>query len=140
MKCAKCGRGVTVYELFPRSHRLYAYLCGSCNKAFLAHHFDLNLDIYRMQDLGIRRSNGLIFLTGLKVEPRVFDFKVDRGVDAVIVANEKTALGELVKTDRYIYAPYSKKALKVLCRHLKEDKCDISRVTEKVAERWEKSK
>jgi ribosomal protein S27AE len=137
MRCGKCGSTIIQYELFPRSYRLYVYFCNECDRAFLAHHFDLDLEIYRMQDLEVKRSNGLIFLTGLKAEPRVFDFKVDRGEDVVIVADENTALGELVIGGRYLYAPYSDKALKILCRHLREDNCDISTVTEKVVKIWE---
>jgi len=138
MDCEFCGNKIIQYGLFPRSYRLYIYFCKRCLRAFLAHHFDLNLEIYRIQDLDVKKNGELFFFSGLKVEPRVFDFKVDRSIDAVIVAYKNDVLGELAKTDGYIYAPYSRKALNTLCRYLKE-KCDIGIVTKKVAELWERA-
>jgi hypothetical protein len=106
---------------------------------FLAHHFDLNLEIYQMEKVNMKRSGDLIFLSRLKVEPRVFDFKLDRGLDAVVVADDEVALGELVKNDKYFYASYSPKAKKRLCRHMGEPDCaqwDEDTLAQKVGEMW----
>ncbi|MFQ6136575.1 MAG: hypothetical protein ACE5PM_05300 [Candidatus Hydrothermarchaeales archaeon] len=141
MKCDKCGEEITIYELFPRSYRLYVRLCKHCKTGFLAHHFDTNLEIYRLKDVSMKRSNNLIFLTGLEVEPRVFDFKLKRGLESIIVIDEDVALGELAKADRYIFAPYSEKAVKRLCRHLGCDpEIRIDDLTERVVEEWEASR
>jgi hypothetical protein len=143
MKCEACGDEITVYELYPRSYRLYIYMCKKCREGFLAHHFDLDLEIYQMEKVSMKQSGNLIFLSRLKVEPRVFDFELERGLDAVIVADESVALGELVKNDKYLYAPYSPKATKRLCRHLKEPDCgELSKdkLAEKVGVAWEKAK
>ena len=143
MKCSKCGSEIAVYELYQRSYRLYVYLCKRCEKGFLAHHFDIDLDIFRLQDVTMRKGNGLIFIRGLKVEPRVFDFKVDRNKDATVVADEKDALGELVKASTYIYAPYNPKTHRRVCRILGCEancisKCKPDCLSKKVGEVWEK--
>lgn len=136
MKCRECSGEITVYELYPRSYRLYIYLCKHCKNGFLAHHFDLDLEIYQMEKVWMKRSDNLLFLSGLKVEPRVFDFQLDRDADAIIVVDDAVALGELVKDGRYIYAPYSPKATKRLCRHLgcvENEKA----LAEKIGKAWE---
>jgi hypothetical protein len=132
MKC-KCGGEFKVYELFQRSHRLYAYVC-KCNNAFLAHHFDIGLGIYKMKDLKVKRSGDIIFLTGLSIEPRVFDFKIRDG-EVVVVADETHALGELALRG-YVYSPYSEKKLKTICRRLN---CDPKEVAMKLAEKWKRA-
>ncbi len=65
MLCATCGDDVKVYELFPRSYRLYAYMCRGCMQGFLAHHFDLDLEIYQMDKLEMQVDGDLMFITGL---------------------------------------------------------------------------
>ncbi len=143
MKCEECGSEITVYELYPRSYRLYIYLCKECRQGFLAHHFDLDLEIYQMEKVDMMQSGNLIFLSRLKVEPRVFDYKLERELDAVIVADDEVALGELVKNDIYIYAPYSPKTRKRLCRHLKEPDCEEwtkDELAVEVGKAWEKAK
>jgi hypothetical protein len=124
MRCEECGGEITVYELYPRSYRLYIYLCKKCREGFLAHHFDLDLEIYQMEKVNMKQVGNLLFLHRLKVEPRVFDFKLERGLDAIVVADESVALGELVKNDIYLYASYSPKTKKRLCRHLGEPDCE----------------
>ncbi|MFQ5887806.1 MAG: hypothetical protein ACE5HY_03825, partial [Candidatus Hydrothermarchaeales archaeon] len=120
---------------------LYICLCKQCEKGFLAHHFDTNLEIYRLKDVSMKRSENLIFLTGLKVEPRVFDFKLERDLESIIVADEDVALGELAKDGQYIFAPYSKKAIKRLCQILGcEPEKDINYLTERIVAEWEASK
>jgi len=138
MKCSRCGSEITVYDLYPRSYRLYIYLCRRCRAGFLAHHFDVNLDIYQMSEIKMKENGDLIFLTGLKVEPRVFDFKLSRELDAIVVADETASLGELAKTDKYVYAPYSQKALKRVCMHTRlEQGSSLEQLAEKVGEAWE---
>ena len=85
----------------------------------------------------------MLFIHGLKVEPRVFDFNVDRNKDAIVVADEKDALGELVKANTYIYAPYSSKVHKKVCRILGCEtdcisKCKPNCLSKMVGEMWEK--
>jgi len=143
MKCSKCGSDITIYELYQRSYRLYVYMCKHCEKGFLAHHFDIDLDIFRLQDVTMMKGDGLIFIQGLKVEPRVFDFKVDRNEDAIVVADEEDALGELVKASAYIYAAYTPKTHRRMCRILGckadcIDKCKPDCLSKKVGELWEK--
>ncbi len=143
MKCSQCGSEITVYELYPRSYRLYIYLCKECREGFLAHHFDLDLEIYQMEKVKMKQSGKLFFLYRLKVEPRVFDFTLDRELDAIVVADAEVALGELVKNEGYFYASYSPKALKRLCRHLGEPDCgewNKDELAEKVGRVWEKAK
>jgi hypothetical protein len=141
MQCDSCGGDVTVYELYPRSYRLYIYLCKSCRKGFLAHHFDLNLEIYQMEEVEMKQKGDLIFITGLKVEPRVFDFGVGKDIDSIIVADEKVALGELALKNGGIFAPYSDRSLKRLRRLLKlSPDSSISEITKKIGEIWEASK
>jgi hypothetical protein len=140
MRCESCGAEIVVYELYPRSYRLYIYLCRACQKGFIAHHFDLNLEIYQMDEVDMREKGNLIFITGLKAEPRVFDFKVKRDVDSIIVADHKQALGELALGEKLIFAPYSDKALKRLGRLLKTPSQDLSEVTKKIVEVWERAK
>jgi len=143
MKCSKCGSDITIYELYQRSYRLYVYMCKHCEKGFLAHHFDIDLDIFRLQDVTMMKGDGLIFIQGLKVEPRVFDFKVDRDKDAIVVVDEKEALGELVKASVYIYAAYNPKTHRRMCRILGckadcIDKCKPDCLSKKVGEVWGK--
>jgi hypothetical protein len=141
MRCESCEKEVVVYELYPRSYRLYAYLCNNCRKGFLAHHFDLNLEIYQMEDLAMKQNGKLLFITGLKVEPRVFDFNLGKNVDTIIVADDEMALGELAKPKDYIFAPYSDKAMRRIRRLLRLSKeTSVKEVTEKVSQSWEKSK
>lgn len=141
MRCDKCNEEITVYDLYPRSYRLYIYLCKDCKTGFLAHHFDTNLEIYQMRDVSMKRSKNLIFLTGLNVEPRVFDFKLKREQESIIVADENEALGELAKGRGYIFAPYSDKAVKKLCRILGcEEKKDINYLKDIIVSEWEESK
>jgi hypothetical protein len=141
MRCDSCDGEVTVYELYPRSYRLYVYICQKCKKGFLAHHFDLNLEIYQMDDVGMKENGKLIFITGLKTEPRVFDFEVSKDAESIVVADRDIALGELAIGDKYIFAPYSDKAAKRL-RRLLEISSDstISEMTEKISEAWEAAK
>jgi hypothetical protein len=143
MKCETCGDEITVYELYPRSYRLYIYMCKKCREGFLAHHFDLDLEIYQMEKVKMKHMGMLFFLYGLKVEPRVFDFELERGLDAIVVADSEVALGELVKNDKYFYASYSPKATKRLCRHLGGPDCgewSKDEMAAKVGELWGKAK
>lgn len=143
MKCETCGDEIAVYELYPRSYRLYIYMCKKCSEGFLAHHFDLDLEIYQMDKVKMKQAGKLFFLYRLKVEPRVFDFELERGLDAIVVADDDIALGELVKNDKYFYAPYSPKATKRLCRHMKEPDCgklSKDELAEHVGRAWEKAK
>jgi hypothetical protein len=143
MKCEQCGTEIAVYELYPRSYRLYIYLCEQCKQGFLAHHFDLDLEIYQMERVSMKRAGDLLFLSGLKVEPRVFDFKLDRELDAIVVADDEVAFGELARNDRYVYASYSPKALKRLCRHLGEPDCaewNEDALAEEIGKMWESAK
>ncbi|MFQ5800144.1 MAG: hypothetical protein ACE5HH_00290 [Candidatus Hydrothermarchaeales archaeon] len=138
MRCESCGSEVAVYELYPRSYRLYIYLCRSCRKGFLAHHFDLNLEIYQMDEVMMKENGKIIFVTGLKAEPRVFDFEVGRDVDSVVVADKDIALGELALGEGYILAPYSEKAAKRLRRLLElSPDASIDKVTKRVEKAWE---
>ncbi len=141
MKCDSCGSEVAVYELFQRSYRLYAYLCRTCRKGFLAHHFDLNLEIYKMEELSMKEEEGLIFITGLKAEPRVFDFKINRDIDSVIVCEKDYPLGELANSKGHIFAAYSEKARKRLCRKLGLPiDTQESKLAEEVAAKWKTAK
>ncbi|MBU2559887.1 hypothetical protein KKA03_03240 [archaeon] len=118
-------------------------MCKKCREGFLAHHFDLDLEIYQMEKVTMKQSGNLIFMSRLKVEPRVFDFTLERGLDAIIVADSEVALGELVKNDEYIYATYSPKATKRMCRHLGESDCgewSKSEMAEQVGKEWESAK
>lgn len=92
-----------------------------------------------MEKVSMKQSDSLFFLSGLKVEPRVFDFRLDRELEAVVVVDDDIALGELAKTDRYIYAPYSPKATKRLCRHLEylEGVENEKALAEKIGKTWE---
>jgi hypothetical protein len=141
MKCRECNSEITVYELYPRSYRLYIYLCKHCRHGFLAHHFDLNLEGYQMEEVSMKKCDNLIFLSGLKVEPRVFDFKLNRELEAIIVVDDDIALGELARGERYIYASYSPKAMKRLCRYLGyNSECgewDEKALAEKIGKMWE---
>jgi len=141
MRCESCGTQVAVYELFPRSYRLYIYLCKSCRKGFLAHHFDLNLEIYQMEEVEMKEDGELVFITGLKTEPRVFDFKVTKDIQSVIVANGDVALGELALETPLIFASYSDKASKRLCRLLGLTQgSSPAEVTERIFKKWERAK
>lgn len=141
MRCESCGNEVAVYELYPRSYRLYVYLCMSCERGFLAHHFDLNLEIYQMEEVAMKQNERLIFITGLKSEPRVFDFEVEKTFDSVIVADKDVALGEIALKDEGVFAPYSEKAIKRLARLLGLPQgTDIKRISKKVIESWEQAK
>lgn len=140
MKCDACSGPVTVYELFQRSYRLYVYVCHKCKTASLAHHFDLDLEIYQMQELGLKYNGGLVFITGMKVEPRVFDFNVDKDLEAVVVGDRTTVLGELVKTGGgYLFAPYSPRMRRRLLRVLGEKRLDELALSEKVGKEYEKA-
>lgn len=141
MKCDKCDSEITVYDLYQRSYRLYIYMCKTCKNGFLAHHFDTKLEIYQLDEVSMKRSEKLIFLTGLKAEPRIFDFKLERDLDSIIVADEEIALGELVKNKEYMFALYSKKAIKRLCRILGcESEREINSIKDKIIGEWEASK
>ena len=143
MKCETCGSEITVYELYPRSYRLYIYLCKKCREGFLAHHFDLDLEIYQMEKVKMKQNGKLFFLYRLKFEPRVFDFKLENGPGAIVVADDEISLGELVKNDNYHYAPYSPKAIKRLCRHLGDSEyvnLDENELALKVGKAWESAK
>jgi len=118
MRCRTCEGEAVVYELFPRSYRLYVYACLSCREGFLAHHFDVDLEIYKLKDVEVRQNGSLVFISGLKAEPRVFDFKVNEKESVVVIADREIALGELALKKK-IFASYSEKALKRLRRHLK---------------------
>jgi len=142
MECS-CGKEYTVYDLFPRSYRLYVYLCGDCKKGFLAHHFDLNLDIYNLKEVRAKRFDGMIFITGLELDPRVFEFEVKAkdGKKAVVVADEKIALGELAEDGKeHIFASYSRKSEMRLNDLLKNAKIDGKSTAERVAAAWSKAK
>jgi hypothetical protein len=115
---------VASYELYPRSYRLYVYACHRCRSAKLAHNFDIELDIIPLKELEVKENDGLFFILGLEVEPRVFNFEVTQG-EATIVADAEMALGELVKTNEgYAFASYSKRAKLRLCRLLKLGDCN----------------
>ncbi len=137
MRCDFCQGEITVYELYLRSYRLYIYLCRKCKKGFLAHHFDLNLEIYQMDEVGMKENGGLIFITGLKAEPRVFDFKVGRGVDVVVVCDERDVLAELSVGRENVLAPYSDKTRKRMCRLLGLPlDSSVDDITAEVVEVW----
>jgi hypothetical protein len=141
MRCETCGNEVVVYELYPRSYRLYIYLCKKCTKGFLAHHFDLNLEIYQMDNLQMKKNGDIVFITGLKAEPRVYDFKVSKDVDSIIVADDEIALGELAITEEPIFEPYSEKAMKRLHRLLNlAPNIDKTLITKKILEKWRAAK
>lgn len=141
MRCDFCQGEITVYELYLRSYRLYIYLCRECKKGFLAHHFDLNLEIYQMDEVGMKEKGGLIFITGLKAEPRVFEFKVGRDVDVVVVCDEKDVLGELSLAPPGVLAPYSNKTMKRMCRLLGLPlDSDIESITAEVVKLWKTEK
>ncbi|RMF89891.1 MAG: hypothetical protein D6733_05295 [Methanobacteriota archaeon] len=140
MICDSCGHEITVYELYLRSYRLYVYLCRSCRKGFLAHHFDLNLEIYQMEEVGMKEKDGLVFITGLSTEPRVFDFKVDRSVESVVVADGEVVLGELALGEKPLFAPYSERSKKRLQRLLGLQEADGKMILEKVVAAWEQAK
>jgi|GEM_PF-2444193 len=118
MRCRTCKGEAAVYELFPRSYRLYIYACLNCEKGFLAHHFDIDLEMYKLMDVEIKQKGELVFIHGLKAEPRVFDFKVNEKESVAVIADREIALGELALKKK-IFASYSEKALKRLRRHLK---------------------
>lgn len=118
MKCETCKGEAVVYELFPRSYRLYVYACLKCEQGFLAHHFDIDLEIYKLKDLEVKQNGSLVFISGLKAEPRVFDFKVNEKETVVVIADKEVALGE-VALKKKLFAGYSERALKRLRRHLK---------------------
>lgn len=90
-----------------------------------------------MEKVSMKRSGNLFFLSGLKVEPRVFDFTLDREQESIVVVDDDVALGELVKNERYIYAPYSPKALKRLYRHLECAEWNENVLAEKIGKTWE---
>lgn len=120
MMCKTCGEPIAIYELYPRSYRLYMYVCTRCKKASLAHHFDLELDIYHIEDkkLRVKKRERLVFVEGLEVEPRVFGSSVESG-KAIVVGDETSALGELAYTEKgIIFAPYSERAKRKLSRLL----------------------
>ncbi len=120
MRCERCGNPIAIYELYPRSYRLYMYVCTNCKIASLAHHFDLELDIYHIEDekLRVKKREGLVFVEGLEVEPRVFGFSVEDG-KAIVVGDETSALGELAYTQEGVkFAPYSERAKRKLIRLL----------------------
>ncbi|MEE9594447.1 MAG: hypothetical protein V3V92_03510 [Candidatus Hydrothermarchaeales archaeon] len=142
MECS-CGREYTVYDLFPRSYRLYIYLCDDCMKGFLAHHFDTNLDIYNLKEVDAKRFDGMIFIMGLELDPRVFEFEIEKEDDkeAVVVVDERSALGELVENgEKYLFAPYSWKAEKRLSELLKNAGIEGSSTAERVAVAWKRAK
>lgn len=143
MRCSACGSPVASYELYPRSYRLYIYACHRCRWAKLAHNFDVELDIVPLKELRISESDGLFFISGLEVEPRVFNFEVTEG-EAVIVADAELALGELVNTGKgYAFASYSPRARLRLCRLLKLEDCDgvtESRLAEILAKKLEEAR
>jgi hypothetical protein len=141
MECP-CGREYTVYDLFPRSNRLYIYLCSGCMKGFLAHHFDLNLDIFNLKDVYARKFRGIIFISGLELDPRVFEFEVDADPrkEVIIVADEKNALGELVENgEKYLFASYSCKGKRRLNDLLDKSRIDGGSVAERLATAWRNS-
>ncbi len=141
MECT-CGREYTVYDLFPRSYRLYVYLCRDCMKGFLAHHFDLDLDIYNLTEVEAKRFDKMIFITGLKLDPRVFEFKIesDDEKDALVVVDEKIALGELVENgEGHLFAPYSWKAEKRINSLLEKSHIEGGSTAERVAIAWGKA-
>ncbi len=140
MKCS-CGREYTVYDLFPRSYRLYVYLCSNCMRGFLAHHFDLNLDIYNLGEVGAKRFDGILFITGLKLDPRVFEFKIEGSdKEAVVLADEKNALGEFVEDGRHIFAPYSWKTEKRVNELLDKAGLKGGSTADRVAIAWRQAK
>ncbi len=138
MRCA-CGRDYLVYELLPRSYRLYAYLCPDCMNGFLAHHFDIDLEKFNLGEIAAKRTNRLIFISGLRIDPRVFDFEIEGEGEAIVVADVDIALGELaVVNGEYHFAPYSERAevrLKDLLGIVEEGE-----LASKVALEWRKAK
>ena len=85
----------------------------------------------------MKQKDGLIFITGLKAEPRVFDFNVDKESAVVIVADEKNALGELALTKQPVFAPYSNKALRTVKRFTGLSlESDPGAVSEKISKLW----
>ncbi len=141
MECS-CGGEYTVYDLFPRSYRLYVYLCRECMSGFLAHHFDLNLDIYNLKEVSAKRFNDLIFIIGLELDPRVFEFKIEGDdKEAVVVGDEKSALGELVENgEKHLFASYSWKTERRLNELLDKSGIDGGGMAERVAIAWRKAK
>ncbi|MEE8167838.1 MAG: hypothetical protein V3T58_03065 [Candidatus Hydrothermarchaeales archaeon] len=142
MKCA-CGREYTVYDLFPRSYRLYVYFCSDCMSGFLAHHFDLNLEIYNLGEVGAKRFDGILFITGLKLDPRVFEFGIEGNEkEAVVVVDDKNALGELAEdgNGKYVFAPYSEKTEKRLKELLNKAKIEEESLVDGVVAAWRKAR
>ncbi len=93
-----------------------------------------------MEEVEMKNEGALIFITGLKVEPRVFDFKVGKDVDSVIVADKDVALGELAILDDFLFAPYSDRAVKRLRRILKLQRdTGIDEMERNVVKRWKKA-
>ncbi len=137
MRCDLCGKPIAIYELYPRSYRLYMYLCHNCRKASLAHHFDLELDIYHIEDerLKVRKKDNLTFVEGLEVEPRVFGFKIEKEGKAVVVGDKESALGELaIQGSKVSFAPYSERARKRILRLLSSEEMNDDELAEKLYE------
>jgi len=141
MNCAECGSEIVFYCLEQRSSRLYLYLCESCMSAFLAHHFDLDLECYGLGELEVKRRGGLFFVQGLEFDPRVFDFELDGKEEVLLVLDSDYALGELALGKKRTFAPCSERAKKRLQRHLGCSKecaegCSPEYLAEKVEELW----
>lgn len=118
MRCETCGSDAIVYELFPRSYRLYVYACLKCRKAFLVHHFDIDLEIYKLKDLELSEiGNELYAISGLETDPKVFGFEIGEDEEVVLVVDKEKALGELAMNKK-IFAPYDKKSIKRISRYL----------------------
>jgi hypothetical protein len=93
-----------------------------------------------MVEVEMRKNGDLIFITGLKAEPRVFDFEVGKEVDSVIVADKEVALGELALLKDIIFAQYSDRAVKRLRRILKlSSDTGIDELGRTVVKRWKKA-
>ncbi len=138
MRCT-CGRDYLVYELTPRSYRLYAYLCPDCMNGFLAHHFDIDLEKFNLGEIVGKRTSRLIFISGLRIDPRVFDFEIGDVGEAVVVADLDIALGELaVRDGEYRFAPYSERAETRLMDLLGAR--DEGELASKIAREWRKAK
>ena len=143
MNCAECGSEIVFYCMEQRCSHLYLYLCEGCMSAFLAHHFDLDLECYRLGGLEVTRSGKLFFVHGLELEPRVFDFELEGVEEVLIVADTEQVLGELV-LGKGIFAPYSERAKRRLQRHLDcDDGCaksyDLTCLAKRVEELWKNS-
>lgn len=119
MICESCGEEAKVYELFPRSYRLYVYACLKCRKAFLVHHFDIDLEIYKLKDLELTELGDKLYaISGLETEPKVFGFEIANNEDVALIVDDERALGEFA-LNKKIFAAYDRKAIKRISRHLK---------------------